>query len=69
MPASQAQLKANKKWKESNKEHYNETMCIITKRYYYNNRDKVLAKKRLAYHAKKLLLQHDDANDTKPDTI
>lgn len=50
---STAQKKAIKKWRDTNREQYNEYQLQISKRYYENNREKVLEKKSKEYLLKK----------------
>lgn len=53
MPTSEAQKKANKKWKETNKESYYEKQRELSINYYYQHKDELLQKKKLYYQAKK----------------
>jgi len=52
---SEAQLKAIKNWRVNNREKYNEKARVFSTKYYNENREKILEKKRTAYHKKKLL--------------
>jgi len=47
MPTSEAQKKANKKWRENNKEYIRDITRLYAKKYYYNNRDLILEKRKL----------------------
>ena len=41
MPLSISQTRATMKWRENNREHYNEIQNVYAKSYYLTNRDKV----------------------------
>ena len=41
MPTSEAQRKANKKWREANHDKYNEICRESVKNYYIENKDKI----------------------------
>lgn len=47
MPTSESQKKANKKWRDNNKEYIRDVTRIYAKKYYYNNRELILEKKKL----------------------
>lgn len=49
MPATPAQLKATKKWRDSHKTHYLAKQREYQKKYYDNNGDKILAQKKEYY--------------------
>lgn len=64
MPKTEAQKRAQKKWKETHREAYNEKQRIFALQYYYNNREDCLAKKKIYYQNKKSKI-----NDTELDEI
>lgn len=49
MPATPAQLRAMKKWRDSHKTHYLEKQRKYQKKYYDENNDKILAQKKEYY--------------------
>jgi hypothetical protein len=53
MPKTLAQKKAQKVWIEKNREVYDEKQRIHALTYYYNNREEILAQKKLEYQNKK----------------
>lgn len=53
MPPSEAQKRANKKWREGNREAYNILNNIHNKKFYTLNTEKVCIKSRISYHYKK----------------
>lgn len=53
MPPSEAQKKASKKYRESNKERYNDYMREVSRVYYESHRDEVLERKKKIYAYKK----------------
>jgi hypothetical protein len=53
MPASEAQKRANKKWRENNKERYNAICCESAKTHYINNKEAISAYKKEWYKQKK----------------
>jgi hypothetical protein len=57
MPATEAQKKANKKWRETNKEYYNELSNFHTKEWYHKNKETVLAKKKEWYEKNKEIVK------------
>ena len=50
---TEAQKKATKKWRNSNKEQYNELSNLHAKVWYYKNKETVLAKKKEWYENNK----------------
>lgn len=54
MKTSEAQLRAITKWRTSNREKYNEKAKVSSLKYYHDNKEKVLEKKKLYYLKKKL---------------
>lgn len=51
---SEAQLRAIKKWRDNNREKYNEKARETSLKYYNDNKEKVLEKKKAYYLKKKL---------------
>jgi hypothetical protein len=49
MPTSEAQQKANKKWREANKEKYNAICLESTKKYNIENKDSIKVKQHSYY--------------------
>jgi hypothetical protein len=64
MPKTEAQKRAQKKWKQTHREDYNEKQRIFALQYYYNNREECLAKKKLYYQNKK-----NKQLETEPDNV
>ena len=64
MPKTEAQKRAQKKWKQTHREDYNEKQRIFALQYYYNNREECLAKKKIYYQNKK-----NQKLDTEPANI
>lgn len=54
MPTSESQKESNKKWRENNKDYVRGITRINATRFYYENRDEILEKKRIAYLDKKI---------------
>lgn len=65
MPKTEAQKKAQKKWIETHYESYREKQNGYAKKFYDNNREEILEKKRLYYTQKKLkqLQQEEPINE------
>lgn len=57
MPTSEAQKRANQKWREANKERYNSICKEAAKKQYNENREVISAYKKEWYKQKKLKLQ------------
>ena len=57
MPTSEAQKRANQKWREANKERYNSICCEAAKKQYIENKEVISAYKKEWYKQKKLKLQ------------
>jgi len=64
MPKTEAQKRAQKKWKQTHREAYNEKQRVFALQYYYNNREDCLAKKKIYYQNKK-----NEKLDTEPANI
>ena len=54
MKTSEPQLRAIKKWRSNNREKYNEKAKVNSSKYYYENKEKVLEKKKLYYLKNKI---------------
>lgn len=52
-----AQMRANKKWRESNKEYFNEMRKPIQKRYYENHCEELKEKRMKIYYYQKIAKQ------------
>ena len=68
MPTTEAQKKANKNWRINNKEKYNTIQLANNIKFYYENREKILEKKRLVYSLKKKNEQNkqNEKNEEEP---
>tara|TARA_R110002126_G_C10366971_1_gene493085 strand:+ start:735 stop:920 length:186 start_codon:yes stop_codon:yes gene_type:complete len=53
MPTSEAQKRANQKWRDKNKDKYNAICCEAAKNHYINNKDAISAYKKEWYKQKK----------------
>jgi len=53
MPTSEAQKKANNKWREANKEKYDDICREAVKKHYIVNKEKISEYKRNWYQSKK----------------
>lgn len=63
MPSTEAQKRACKKWKETNREYYNQQQNEYTKKYYLNNREARLEYAK-QYREKKLLEKAQEGEHT-----
>jgi|LakMenEpi03Aug12_release.lakeMendotaPanAssembly.Ray.scaffolds.fasta_scaffold4292033_1 hypothetical protein len=59
MATTEAQKKANKKWRENNKDKYNAIQLSNNIKFYYQNKDKILQKKKEYYLKKKQLKEEE----------
>ena len=60
MPKTEAQKRAQKAWIEKNKEYHRALQNMYTKKYYEENREKVLEKQLARYYLKKQLKAEKD---------
>ena len=64
-----AQLRAIKKWRANNKEKYNEMSRETSLKYYHDNKDKILEKKKEYYLKKKLAKEILKENEVSAEII
>jgi hypothetical protein len=57
MPTTEAQKRANKKWRDTHKEQYNAIQLANNINFYHQHREQILAKKKEYYLKKKELKQ------------
>ena len=68
MKTSPAQIRAILKWRNQNRDKYNEKAKISSLKYYHQNKEKVLEKKKL-YYLKKKALKEEQMNIKENETL
>lgn len=70
MPVSESQKRANTKWRENNKEYFNELCRNNMKTYYEKNREEKIAKALERYYRKKLeKIENEKAENSISDSV
>jgi hypothetical protein len=60
MKTTEAQLRAIKKWRNNNREKFNEKAKVSSMKYYNENKEKVLKQKQIYYLKKKVEKQEEE---------
>lgn len=53
MPVSEAQKRANRKWRETHREHFYSHKKIVDKKYYENHKDEICKRQNKKYYLMK----------------